>query len=80
MCHTFMRMQHYEPNIRISWLHYINRMILLAADSKRGQEMIDKFQRAYENLKKIVDRLEDKTGNSEISLMNTGRGTPPSLA
>ena len=35
-------------------------MILLAADTKRDQEMIDKFQRAYENLKKIVDRLEDE--------------------
>ena len=55
-------------------------MILLAADTKRDQEMIDKFQRAYDNLKKIVDRLEDKTGNSEISLMNTGRGIPPPLA
>ena len=47
-----MRMQHYEPTIRISWLHYIKRMILLAADNKRDQEMIDKFQRAYESLKK----------------------------
>ena len=35
-------------------------MILLAADTKRDQEMIDKFQRAYENLKKVVDRLEDE--------------------
>ena len=35
-------------------------MILLATDTKRDQEMIDKFQRAYENLKKIVDRLEDE--------------------
>ena len=35
-------------------------MILLAADTKRDQEMIDKFQRAYENLKKIADRLEDE--------------------
>ena len=57
-------------------------MMLLNADTKGDQEMIDKFQRAYENLKikKIVDRLEDKTGNSEISLMNTGRGIPPPLA
>ena len=35
-------------------------MILLTADNKRDQEMIDKFQRAYESLKKIVDRLEDE--------------------
>ena len=35
-------------------------MILLAAETKRDQEMIDKFQRAYENLKKIADRLEDE--------------------
>ena len=35
-------------------------MIILAADTQRDQEMIDKFQRAYENLRKIVDRLEDE--------------------
>ena len=35
-------------------------MIILVADTARDQEMLDKFQRAYENLKKIVDRLEDE--------------------
>jgi hypothetical protein len=35
-------------------------MIILAADTERDQEMIDKFQRAYENLRKIVDRLGDE--------------------
>ena len=35
-------------------------MIILAADSERDQEMLNKFQRAYENLRKIVDRLEDE--------------------
>ena len=35
-------------------------MIKLLAETPRDQEMLDKFQRAYENLKKIVDRLEDE--------------------
>ena len=35
-------------------------MILLTADTKRDQEMIDKFQRAYENLRKIVDKQNEK--------------------
>ena len=35
-------------------------MILLTADTPRDQEMIEKFQRAYENLRKIVDKLEDE--------------------
>ncbi len=33
-------------------------MIKLLAETPRDQEMIEKFQRAYENLKKIVDRLQ----------------------
>ena len=40
-------------------------MILLAADTKRDQEMIDKFQRAYENLKKIVDKQNEKIKERE---------------
>ena len=55
-------------------------MILLAANTKRDQEMIDKFQRAYENLKKIVEGWRMKTGNSKMSLMNTGRDIIPPLA
>ena len=35
-------------------------MIKLLAETPRDQDMLDKFQRAYENLKKIVDRLEDE--------------------
>ena len=35
-------------------------MINLLAETPKDQEMLDKFQRAYENLKKIVDRLEDE--------------------
>jgi exonuclease VII small subunit len=39
-------------------------MIIFVADTARDQEMLDKFQRAYENLKEIVDRLEDE--NSKL--------------
>ena len=35
-------------------------MILLTADTPRDQEIIEKFQRAYENLKKIVDKQNEK--------------------
>ena len=35
-------------------------MIILVADTPRDQEIIEKFQRAYENLRKIVDKLEDE--------------------
>ena len=35
-------------------------MIIFVVETSKDQEMIDKFQRAYENLKKIVDRLEDE--------------------
>ena len=35
-------------------------MIRLLAETPRDQEMIEKFQRAYENLKKIVDRLQEE--------------------
>ena len=35
-------------------------MIKLHADIPRDQEIIEKFQRAYENLRKIVDKLEDE--------------------
>ena len=43
-------------------------MILLAADTKRDQEMIDKFQRAFENLKKIVDKQNEKIKDLENEL------------
>jgi transposase len=35
-------------------------MITLLAETPRDQEMIEKFQRAYENLRKIVDKLEEE--------------------
>ena len=35
-------------------------MIQFLAETPRGREMIEKFQRAYENLRKIVDRLQDE--------------------
>ena len=35
-------------------------MIKLLAETPKDQEMLDKFRRAYENLKKIVDKLEDE--------------------
>jgi hypothetical protein len=35
-------------------------MIKLIAETPGDQEMIDKFQRAYNNLKKIVDRLQEE--------------------
>ena len=43
-------------------------MIILAADTERDQEMIDKFQRAYENLKKIVDKQNRKIKDLEDQL------------
>ena len=35
-------------------------MIILYAETPHDQEMIEKFQRAYENLKKIVDKIQDE--------------------
>ena len=35
-------------------------MIILAAETPKDQEMLDKFQRAYENLRKIVDKKNRK--------------------
>lgn len=35
-------------------------MIKLLAETPRDQEMLDKFRRAYVNLKKIVDKLEEE--------------------
>ncbi len=35
-------------------------MILLTADTPRDQEIIQKFRCAYENLKKIVDKQNEK--------------------
>ena len=57
-----------DRKILILLLHYINIMIILAADTERDQEMIDKFQRAYENLKKIVDKQNRKIKDLEDQL------------
>ena len=35
-------------------------MIILYAETPHDRDMIEKFQRAYENLKKILDRLQDE--------------------
>ncbi len=43
-------------------------MITLAADTRRDQEMMDKFQRAYENLRKIVDKQSKKIKDLEEQL------------
>ncbi len=41
-------------------------MIIFVADTARDQEMLDKFQRAYENLKKIVDRLTSYVSRQKL--------------
>jgi hypothetical protein len=38
-------------------MQYINNMIYLSAETPRDQEIMEKFKRAYVNLKKIVDKL-----------------------
>jgi predicted RNase H-like nuclease (RuvC/YqgF family) len=43
-------------------------MIQLLAETPGDQEMIEKFQRAYENLRKIVDRLQDENRNLKKEL------------
>jgi hypothetical protein len=45
-------------------MQYINNMIYLSAETPRDQEIIEKFQRAYVNLKKIVDKLRKRTGGT----------------
>ena len=50
-------------------------MIILVADTSRDQEIIEKFQRAYENLRKIVDKQNEKIRELEdqhpiISFLN----------
>jgi len=35
-------------------------MIILYAETPHDREMIEKFHKAYENLKKILDRLQDE--------------------
>ena len=46
-------------------MHYINGMIKLLAETPKDQEMLDKFQRAYENLKKIVDKQKRRIKEPE---------------
>ncbi|MFG1460272.1 MAG: hypothetical protein AAE987_02695 [Thermoplasmataceae archaeon] len=54
-------------------------MIILAADTERDQEMIDKFQRAYENLKKIVDKQNRKIKDLEDQLEEYRKRHPSSV-
>ncbi|MHB1439889.1 MAG: hypothetical protein ACYCSO_04300 [Cuniculiplasma sp.] len=37
----------------------------LLAETPRDQDMIDKFQRTYHNLKKIVDRLQEENKKTQ---------------
>ncbi len=41
-------------------MQYINNMIYLSAETSRDQEIMEKFKRAYVNLKKIVDKLQEE--------------------
>ena len=43
-------------------------MIKLLAETPRDQEMIERFQRAYENLRKIVDRQNERIKELEEQL------------
>ena len=43
-------------------------MIKLLAETPRDQEMIERFQRAYENLRKIVDRQNERIRELEKKL------------
>jgi hypothetical protein len=52
-------------------------MIEFPAETPRDREMVDKFRRACENLKKIADRLRMKTGTPEMNSTNTGRDILP---
>ena len=54
-------------------------MIILAADTQRDQEMLDKFQRAYENLKKIVDKQNRKIKDLEDQLEEYKKRHPSSV-
>ena len=54
-------------------------MILLVPDTKRDQEMIDKFQRAYENFKKIVDKQNEKIKDLENELNKYRKRHPSNI-
>jgi hypothetical protein len=47
-------------------MQYINNMIHLSAETSRDQEIMEKFQRAYVNLKKIVDKLQEGNRRNKI--------------
>ncbi len=47
-------------------MQYINNMIYLSAETPRDQEIMEKFQRAYVNLKKIVDKLQEENRRNKI--------------
>ena len=54
-------------------------MIILTADTPRDQEMIEKFQRAYENLKKIVDRQNERIKELEDQIKEYKKRHPASI-
>jgi hypothetical protein len=41
-------------------------MIYQSAETHRDQEIMEKFQRAYVNLKKIVDKLQEGNRRNKI--------------
>ena len=54
-------------------------MIILTADTPRDQEIIEKFQRAYENLKKIVDRQNERIKELEDQIKEYKKRHPASI-
>ena len=54
-------------------------MILLTADTPRDQEIIEKFQRAYENLKKIVDKQNEKIRELEDQIKEYKKRHPSNI-
>ena len=54
-------------------------MIIFVADTARDQEILDKFQRAYENLKKIVDKQNEKIKDLENELNEYKKRHPPNI-
>ena len=54
-------------------------MIILAADTQRDQEMMDKFERAYENLKNILDKQNRKIKDLEDQLEEYKKRHPSSV-
>ena len=54
-------------------------MIKLHADTPGDQEMIEKFQRDHENLRKIVDKLEDENSRLRKELEEYRKRHPSNI-